>query len=71
MIRGNSSMDWKKRIPKRVPFVDILPNELLLLILRNCGARDIGRLSKVCRAFNEFIHDNIISKRSERGGMVT
>ena len=56
-------MDWRKRIPKRVAFVNLLPNELLVLILSNCGAKDLGRLAKVCRAFNEIIHhDNIISK---------
>jgi len=60
MLKNKSAVDWKKRIPKRVPFVDILPNELLVHILRNCGAKDLGKLSKVCRAFNDFIRDDII-----------
>lgn len=62
MLKSKSVVDWKKRIPRRVPFVEFLPNELLVLILQHLGAKDMGRLSKVCRAFNDVVHDNIISK---------
>lgn len=55
------NVDWRKRIPKRVPFHSILPNELVILILRYCGARDIGKLARVCWAFNNVAQDNIIS----------
>jgi F-box-like len=52
---------WRKRIPRRVSFVDILPNELLVQIFNSCGAQDIGRLAKVCTRLHEVVQDSIIS----------
>lgn len=53
--------DWRRRIPRRVSFVDCLPNELLVQILRDMKARDIGHLAMVCMRLYEVTQDKIIS----------
>lgn len=61
MTKGNGGGDWRKRIPRRVNFADILPNEILVHIVRDCNSKDIGRISHVCRSLNEFIKDYFVS----------
>lgn len=55
-------MDWRKRITRRkVSFVDMLPNEMMVMILGECTARDVGRLSMVCSLLHEITQDKLIS----------
>ncbi len=53
--------NWQRNIRKRVDFVEILPNEILVHIFKSLKVKDIGRLSLVCRGLYEVTRDKLIS----------